>query len=352
MPPFRERAWPRRIVTAVCIPALSLVLIEAGLRCLPIGPRVYEPRRYEPHGGVPFTQLTSGSISFPAYQPNTTFWSVYDPAGDERKYLEAGGKVKYRINSAGFRGSEIPIARSAGCLRVVCLGDSLTFGEGVHEEDAYPARLEKILRARMPGRTVQVINAGVQAYGTREEVSLFLLRGLPFKPDVVTLGFFLNDVVPFEETIRQNEAAMKAPPMSAAARVSRIREIFERRELARERQAQLERSIRRGFQSEDWEICKGLLRTMQDQSRASGFRFIVLILPVLWGLDGAYPFEDIHREIAAACGQIGCECVDMLDVLRGRRAESLWVHPTDQHPNEIAHRLIAERLVAMIEQGS
>jgi len=31
-------------------------------------------------------------------------------------------------------------------------------------------------------------------------------------------------------------------------------------------------------------------------------------------------------------------------VLQGRRAEDLWVHPHDPHPNALAHHLAAEAL--------
>jgi hypothetical protein len=35
-------------------------------------------------------------------------------------------------------------------------------------------------------------------------------------------------------------------------------------------------------------------------------------------------------------------------VLRARPTESLWVHPVDMHPNEIAHRLAAESLAGPV----
>jgi hypothetical protein len=39
---------------------------------------------------------------------------------------------------------------------------------------------------------------------------------------------------------------------------------------------------------------------------------------------------------------------DLLPVLRARPTESLWVHPVDMHPNEVAHRLAAESLAGPI----
>jgi hypothetical protein len=42
--------------------------------------------------------------------------------------------------------------------------------------------------------------------------------------------------------------------------------------------------------------------------------------------------------------------VDLRETLRGRPAESLWVHPVDHHPNEIAHRLAAEALAGPVRK--
>ena len=42
--------------------------------------------------------------------------------------------------------------------------------------------------------------------------------------------------------------------------------------------------------------------------------------------------------------------MDLRVALQGHAAESLWVHPVDHHPNEIAHRLAAEALVDPIRR--
>jgi hypothetical protein len=39
---------------------------------------------------------------------------------------------------------------------------------------------------------------------------------------------------------------------------------------------------------------------------------------------------------------------DLRAALSGRPAESLWVHPLDQHPNDVAHRLAAQSLAPVV----
>lgn len=52
-----------------------------------------------------------------------------------------------------------PVARAAEPLRIVALGDSLTAGYGLPADVAFPARLQKALRAK--GYNVTIVNAGV-----------------------------------------------------------------------------------------------------------------------------------------------------------------------------------------------
>jgi hypothetical protein len=41
----------------------------------------------------------------------------------------------------------------------------------------------------------------------------------------------------------------------------------------------------------------------------------------------------------------GLEVIDLAPAFAGRRTESLWVHPSDHHPNGSAHALAARALV-------
>ena len=325
---------------------LTLCIAEGVVRVFGVGPPACAKHRIEPEGGIPFTQLPNGPI---VYQPNVTFSSVYDPTGDQRGYFGPDGRVTYRINGFGMRGAAVPIGKAPDTFRVICLGDSFTFGEGVRYSDTYPAKLAVLLGSAMPDRDVEVLNAGVQAYGTNDAIAFFLMRCRQFRPDVVTLGFFLNDVTEFSETIRQNEAMTRELELSPLARVSRIWEIYERGRRARELQREYFDSIRSSFESPRWQRCQEILRGMQeDVAQRDGFRFVVVLFPVLWELDGDYPFQDIHARIENAAHDAGCEFIDLLDVYRGRPAESLWVHPTDQHPNEIAHAFAAERIAEQL----
>lgn len=91
-------------------------------------------------------------------------------------------------NALGLRGSaDIAFTKTAGERRVVAIGDSFTFGDGVRDEEVWTARLAAKLN-------VPVINAGVMGYGTDQQCLRLEELGMKFQPDVVLLGLFGPDL--------------------------------------------------------------------------------------------------------------------------------------------------------------
>jgi len=73
---------------------------------------------------------------------------------------------------------------------IAAVGDSLTAGLGVNEEEAYPARLERKLREA--GRQWRVINAGISGETSSGALSR-VAWVLKLKPDIVILETGAND---------------------------------------------------------------------------------------------------------------------------------------------------------------
>ena len=57
-----------------------------------------------------------------------------------------------------------------------------------------------------------------------------------------------------------------------------------------------------------------------------------------------YPFQAIHDQLATLSTTHGIEIIDLLAPLQDTPAEALWVHPSDHHPNEVAHSKMAGHL--------
>lgn len=96
------------------------------------------------------------------------------------------------INSWGMRDNEVPKDGRPGVKRIAVIGDSFTFGMGVDLEDTYVKQLERQLGAQ--GMSVEVLNFGVGGYNMWQYRLVLEQKVLDFNPDLIAVGFFLDDV--------------------------------------------------------------------------------------------------------------------------------------------------------------
>ncbi|MCR9247709.1 MAG: GDSL-type esterase/lipase family protein [bacterium] len=113
------------------------------------------------------------------------------PGWQGEQFVEGRG-VPVHMNALGLRGPEIS-ARVAGEKRVLVLGDSYIWGQGVTDDATVPARLQEQLRAA--GHKVTVGNAGMFGAGPREWGYTLTRFREAFEPDVVVAVLYVgNDV--------------------------------------------------------------------------------------------------------------------------------------------------------------
>jgi lysophospholipase L1-like esterase len=109
-------------------------------------------------------------------------------------------------NAQGFRADKAIEDKQPGRIRIVCLGDSVTFGyrvppvwpERPTEYDPewipYPMLLEKSLRAANPDRNIEVIAMAVPGYTSHQGLA-WLRRDIDsLQPDLLIVSFGWNDV--------------------------------------------------------------------------------------------------------------------------------------------------------------
>ena len=94
--------------------------------------------------------------------------------------------ARVQINSTGLRDDDIPYQKPDGEFRILFLGDSQLFGEGVQAEDTFAKMLEADFQ------NVQTINAAVIGYGTDQQALFLEKEGVQYAPDliIVTLNTY------------------------------------------------------------------------------------------------------------------------------------------------------------------
>ncbi|KAA3598068.1 MAG: SGNH/GDSL hydrolase family protein [Calditrichaeota bacterium] len=100
-----------------------------------------------------------------------------------------------RHNSLGFRGEEFSIQKPDSVFRIVCLGGSTTYSDGVKDyKKSFPYLLEKNLQKNLE-KKIEVINGGIPGYTTLETLINFQTRILDLKPDLVIVYHCINDAL-------------------------------------------------------------------------------------------------------------------------------------------------------------
>jgi lysophospholipase L1-like esterase len=332
---------------------LALLVCEIAFRLFagPPTPRLCKSFGETHFWCSPAKHLTrhEGWFSAPA---NTTYQHIYPD--DPRQYFSPSRTVEYHVNDLGFRGSSLSEDRG-GRHRVLFVGDSFTFGEGVHEQDTFVARLSKLLEQRVAdGNGVQLINLGQPGHNPANELKILEQLAPQSNAELVVLVLTPNDwpsqyiaEMHGVEVRGQYTALYQPNPLYHA---SRMLWWFD----AQWRNYRLNRALEAAFddvpqvlatdvQSRE-KACRTILE-IRDVARRQGAEFTAVVLPELLRLEAdRYPYAFIHESVVALGRQEGFPVVDLQPDFIGRDPEELWVHRVDHHPNDQAHRIIAERL--------
>ncbi|HEX6886173.1 MAG TPA: GDSL-type esterase/lipase family protein [Planctomycetota bacterium] len=269
-----------------------------------------------------------------------------------------------RINSAGFRDREFPRARPTGVVRIVAVGDSVTFGEPRKPAESWPKALERELAARgeaLGPAPIEVLNLGVTGYNAVQVARRLERLGLAHEPDLVLYGYVLNDPQELSierEALRDLLAAAERDLEGELARgafglLAHSRLAAWARTLVHPAQAlqpgTVEFRHRRdpaylAFQEGDRRgayfralhadpAALARLRAGLDRlaaaARAAGVPAVVVLFPLLLDpREGPYPLADVHARVAAEARARGLDTLDLTDALRAcGRCASDFLHP-------------------------
>ena len=286
------------------------------------------------------------------------------------------GFAKTRINEKGFRDRVFPSYAPPNVVRIAALGDSYTMGDAVTLEASYPKQLEKRLNADQP---IEVMNNGVSATNTANQV--YTLRDVlrDYHPDLVVLGYNVNDFEWYAETRFEKFARFgyhfeARPDGSAVRRMSNPQRakrwlharFYLYRWLAmlkdewsvqqpRETEAQARELVQKWVRSEGPARSFAALSEMATMCRAQDVPFVVAILPALVDTSPSlrnmddYPFGAEHTLMHEQMTKLGLDWIDLLPDFAGEDSVKLEAHPFDRHYNERGNAIIARALKKYLE---
>ncbi len=267
------------------------------------------------------------------------------------------------MNALGLRGPELR-PRTADTRRVLCLGDSLTYGQGVADDETIPAYLEAALAAARPDLDWQAINAGHRAYATHQELGLLEELGASIQPDVVLVLWYWNDIEE-HDVEKMFEYYREVGPVTFDTRTRvegwawwrwQARQLLRRSALLMRVHDALQ-SPYMGTEPTAAELDAAMARQAQHYERFTaladelGFRLVVALIPDANALGAGEHFSKTLnarlREIAEAHD---VPVVDLEEPVKALVDETgrLPLVPYDGHYDADANRAMAERVADLI----
>lgn len=322
------------------------------------------PKSCRPHSIPEQFQSTVGMKSTYTNKRSISIEFIYDC--NPRDYFRDNNTIQHITNSAGFRGPEISAEKQKNTYRILFLGDSITFGEGVYFEDTYPEQFRTLIQKEnvFKDKTVESINAGVGGYNTRDEYALLedTIDLYKIKPDRVVVGYYLNDV---DEPLFKVNADGKfmrvsndlesfitstknTPGFLKFFRTFLILRNWYMGEIITEKTIDYYHAAYKD-DNPSWLETKKAISNFGVFQKTTGIPVTFIIFPALFKL-GDYPFVVEQNKVIKELENNDLKYVSLLRYLSDYKGPELWVHPTDQHPNEIVHRIAAQALVDKLSQ--
>lgn len=244
--------------------------------------------------------------------------------------------------------------KPAGVYRIAVIGDSFAFAPYMQFDDAFPKRLERWLNLNVGQRKVEVINYGVPRYSTSHEIKT-TKEALEQGADLILLQITLNDPeikldwpTGLQLDTQSGEIKLNHPIYRYWKSLAYVRTRIEN---SRSHRAYRDYFFRLFEKRENWLNFSGSMKKLTEACVEKNVPLVAAVFPLFgYPVDGAYPFFAIHQKVGDLLSSLNIVHVDLTESYRDIPLDRLQVIPqVDRHPNEIAHRIAAERIITFFK---
>ena len=264
------------------------------------------------------------------------------------------------MNSHGVRGPEYSPEPPAGRFRILAVGDSQTFGNGLVLADSWPGILERISN---DGRhSVEVVNGGWPASDTWQHDILGLRLAQQYNPNALIIPVYVNDVresfVPRESAVFVSNSGVQRLKylLKRSAIVGTTYDVYRgyRARQAMNTEPQWDQKVIQG--SDDpaveraWTQVETSLRSVRDWSGRMNMSFLVIALPHRAQVSGIMAGEVHSERLRDITQRHGIAFMDLLPALKAAyetHGGKLFI-PWDGHDSAVANKVIAEQVYQQI----
>lgn len=258
-------------------------------------------------------------------------------------------------NAATLQDYSYALTKPDGVYRIAVVGDSFTFAPYMQFDDAFPKRLERWLNLNTQQQKVEVINYGVPRYSTSHEVRI-TEKAIEQGADLVLLQITLNDpeIKPFWPTgldldLDTGKVKLTNPVFHYWKSLAYVITRLENTRTHREYKEYFFRLFRK---KDTWHNFSSSIEKIADLGKSRQTPIVAVVFPLFgYVVDDNYPFFPIHQQVTDLLKKVELPHLDITEEYRDIPLDRMQVMPVvDRHPNEIAHRMAAERILGWLTE--
>ncbi|MBW1814722.1 MAG: SGNH/GDSL hydrolase family protein [Deltaproteobacteria bacterium] len=273
--------------------------------------------------------------------------------------LQADEKLIYRLkanaeqcntNAMGYFGRDYPQEKTG--KRIVIIGDSVAAGVGVPYEKSFGKLFEKKLNAVFESE-YEVIVLAVPGYSTSQEIVLLRDEVFQYNPDLIVVAYHLNDPAhPLFHNAGGQVGMYFKKPVSYT--------FFYLKRLLYRTKSRI-KGIRSGCPNDPWSLflhcvywsdVKKNFREIMAISENNSTSLVFAFLPLLLDPVDGKGIDELYDRLGELAQESGAQSVNLMQAFQGYDMESVKLPDDAWHPNEIGHRIIAERIFSYFMDNS
>lgn len=237
--------------------------------------------------------------------------------------------------------------------RVVFVGGSVVFGEGVRRSDAFPelvgGYLNKRLRQlKIPEKWIS-LNYGIMGGDYKTIYDYSFMEALKADPDLVVYVWTPQDIYKGTATLADEQVRIQRKPALP------ILAIVGASLLKQKSKSQYYERLRRIYSPENLEEARnlsGIFQRMKDRTEESGAEFRLVLFPVITGKAKKYPLRQEYDFVTALAKKEKIPVYDLTGSVLVLPEKQLQIHPSNFNPNFTAHNLAAKALSELLWSNS
>ena len=257
------------------------------------------------------------------------------------------------LNTLGHRDHKFAVVKPHDTFRILAIGDSFTYGEGIKQiNDIYTEILESKLNDNNGTIQYEVLNVAQRGWNVKEYLSVLKDKGLSYQPDLVMIGFFMNDIekdkskrpklcIIIPEFLHRKLSKYSYLYWHAFCRYKDLKDTGKWVEYLHAYASP---------ESNDWKRFVSYWLDILSLCKINEIKTLVLILPHNSNLDDSHPFLYVYRNVEDLSKDNGADVLNLFPALKGHNPSDLHIGITDSHPNANAHQIYANEIYNFIKE--